>query len=97
MRVMSDYRSEHYQSKQARAVAGEPWNQEQCHGSKFGNPDHEPKPVEIAPAMEITNPRYIARLRDKGARGASGPRLRKVGAFRAAKFQAHSIRERKQA
>ena len=61
MRGVSEYRAEHYHSEQARAVAGEAWDQEQQHRNKFGNSDREPKPVGIAPAMKITHPKDVAR------------------------------------
>jgi len=57
MRGVSENRSEHYHSEQARAVAGEAWDQEQQHRNKFGDSDRESKPVGIAPAMEITHPK----------------------------------------
>jgi hypothetical protein len=56
MRGVSEYRSEHYDSEQARAVAGEAWNQEQQHRDEFGDSNHEPKPVGIAPAMKVAHP-----------------------------------------
>jgi hypothetical protein len=59
--AMSEYCAEHYNRKHARAIAGESRYQEKHHRGKFGDPNHDAKPVRIAPAMEIPDPKEIAR------------------------------------
>src|SRR5205807_6774689 len=61
MRGMSIYCTEHYHDKEARAVTSEPWYQEQHHRCKFGDSDHDAKPVRVAPPVKIAHPKDVAR------------------------------------
>src|SRR2546425_5650267 len=61
MRGMSIYCAEHYHHKEARAVTSEPWHQEQHHRCKFGDSDHDAKPVRVAPPVKIAYPKDVAR------------------------------------
>jgi len=59
MRGMSIYCTEHYHDKETRAITGEPWYQEKRHRSKFGDSNHDAKPVGITPPVEISHPKDI--------------------------------------
>src|SRR5207247_10098483 len=61
MRGMGIYCAEHYHDKETRAVTSEPWYQEQHHRCKFGDSDHDAKPVRVAPAVKIAHPKDVAR------------------------------------